>query len=157
MRVGHGFDAHRLVEGRPFVLAGVTIPFERGPLGHVLHGSLDRPARRGDRPDRDREPLLREVAGHVAEPLSLTADQVCDRDARVLEEQLVTRENQLAQAQGDIALGLIQVYRALGGGWQIRCDPAAALGPCAELSPERAEQESPGQRPGTHKDNLTQP
>src|ERR1019366_194144 len=34
MRVGHGFDAHRLVEGRPFVLGGVTIPFERGPLGH---------------------------------------------------------------------------------------------------------------------------
>ncbi len=33
-RVGHGFDAHRLVEGRPFVLGGVTIPFERGPLGH---------------------------------------------------------------------------------------------------------------------------
>jgi 2-C-methyl-D-erythritol 2,4-cyclodiphosphate synthase len=33
-RVGHGFDAHRLVEGRPFILGGVTIPFERGPLGH---------------------------------------------------------------------------------------------------------------------------
>jgi 2-C-methyl-D-erythritol 2,4-cyclodiphosphate synthase len=32
--VGHGFDAHRLVEGRPLVLGGVTIPFERGPLGH---------------------------------------------------------------------------------------------------------------------------
>jgi hypothetical protein len=27
----------------------------------------------------------------------------------------------LAQAQGEIALGLIQVYRALGGGWQLRC------------------------------------
>ena len=34
MRIGHGFDAHRLVEGRPFILGGVTIPFERGPLGH---------------------------------------------------------------------------------------------------------------------------
>jgi 2-C-methyl-D-erythritol 4-phosphate cytidylyltransferase / 2-C-methyl-D-erythritol 2,4-cyclodiphosphate synthase len=34
MRIGHGFDAHRLVEGRRFVLGGVTIPFERGPLGH---------------------------------------------------------------------------------------------------------------------------
>ncbi|MBD5655834.1 MAG: 2-C-methyl-D-erythritol 2,4-cyclodiphosphate synthase, partial [Candidatus Eremiobacteraeota bacterium] len=34
MRVGHGFDAHRLAEGRPFVLGGVTIPSERGPLGH---------------------------------------------------------------------------------------------------------------------------
>lgn len=34
VRVGHGFDAHRLVENRPFVLGGVTIPFARGPLGH---------------------------------------------------------------------------------------------------------------------------
>ena len=34
LRVGHGFDAHRLVENRPFVLGGVTIPFERGALGH---------------------------------------------------------------------------------------------------------------------------
>lgn len=33
-RIGHGFDAHRLVAGRPFVLGGVTIPHETGPLGH---------------------------------------------------------------------------------------------------------------------------
>ncbi len=34
MRIGHGFDAHRLVEGRALILGGVRIPFERGPLGH---------------------------------------------------------------------------------------------------------------------------
>ena len=34
VRVGHGFDAHRLVAGRPFILGGVRIPFERGALGH---------------------------------------------------------------------------------------------------------------------------
>jgi 2-C-methyl-D-erythritol 2,4-cyclodiphosphate synthase len=34
VRIGHGFDAHRLVAGRPFVLGGIEIPFERGPLGH---------------------------------------------------------------------------------------------------------------------------
>jgi 2-C-methyl-D-erythritol 2,4-cyclodiphosphate synthase len=34
MRIGHGFDAHRLVDGRAFVLGGVRIPYERGPLGH---------------------------------------------------------------------------------------------------------------------------
>ncbi len=33
-RVGTGYDLHRLVEGRPLVLAGVTLPFERGPHGH---------------------------------------------------------------------------------------------------------------------------
>ena len=47
----------------------------------------------------------------------------------LLEQNLVPAEDTLAQAQGEIALGLIQVYRALGGGWQIRvtgCPPGAA-------------------------------
>ena len=33
-RIGHGFDAHRLVEGRRLILGGVAIPFEKGALGH---------------------------------------------------------------------------------------------------------------------------
>ncbi len=33
-RIGHGFDAHRLVDGRRMMLGGVHVPFERGPLGH---------------------------------------------------------------------------------------------------------------------------
>jgi 2-C-methyl-D-erythritol 4-phosphate cytidylyltransferase/2-C-methyl-D-erythritol 2,4-cyclodiphosphate synthase len=33
-RVGTGYDLHRLVEGRPLCLAGVIVPFDRGPLGH---------------------------------------------------------------------------------------------------------------------------
>lgn len=45
-RVGHGYDVHRLVAGRPLRLAGVEIPFERGLLGHsdgdaVLHALCD--------------------------------------------------------------------------------------------------------------------
>ncbi len=34
LRVGHGFDAHRLAAGRPFILGGVTIAHPTGPLGH---------------------------------------------------------------------------------------------------------------------------
>ncbi|WP_422446998.1 2-C-methyl-D-erythritol 2,4-cyclodiphosphate synthase [Thermoanaerobacterium sp. DL9XJH110] len=34
MRIGIGYDAHRLVEGRKLVLGGVEIPFEKGLLGH---------------------------------------------------------------------------------------------------------------------------
>ncbi|MDP9111723.1 MAG: 2-C-methyl-D-erythritol 2,4-cyclodiphosphate synthase [Candidatus Eremiobacteraeota bacterium] len=34
MRVGHGFDAHRLVEGRPLIIGGVRIASLRGSLGH---------------------------------------------------------------------------------------------------------------------------
>lgn len=33
-RIGTGYDLHRLVEGRPLIIGGVTIPFEKGPLGH---------------------------------------------------------------------------------------------------------------------------
>jgi NodT family efflux transporter outer membrane factor (OMF) lipoprotein len=51
----------------------------------------------------------------------------------LIQERLVERQQSLADAQGQIAQGLIQVYKALGGGWQIRCDPeaAAALAPFA--------------------------
>jgi len=46
MRIGHGYDVHRLVEGRPFILGGVHIPFEKGLLGHsdadvLIHAIMD--------------------------------------------------------------------------------------------------------------------
>jgi len=46
LRVGEGWDVHRLVAGRPLVIGGVTIPFERGLLGHsdadvLLHAITD--------------------------------------------------------------------------------------------------------------------
>ena len=34
MRIGHGYDVHRLLEGRKLILGGVTIPWEKGLLGH---------------------------------------------------------------------------------------------------------------------------
>ncbi len=34
MRIGHGMDVHRLVEGRELILCGVTVPHEKGLLGH---------------------------------------------------------------------------------------------------------------------------
>lgn len=46
MRIGHGYDVHRLVEGRKLVLGGVSIPYEKGLLGHsdadvLLHAIMD--------------------------------------------------------------------------------------------------------------------
>ena len=46
MRIGHGYDLHRLVEGRPLLLGGVHVPYERGLLGHsdgdaVCHALAD--------------------------------------------------------------------------------------------------------------------
>lgn len=34
MRIGHGYDVHKLVEGRPLILGGVNISYEKGLLGH---------------------------------------------------------------------------------------------------------------------------
>ena len=34
MRIGHGYDVHKLVTGRKLILGGVTIPHETGLLGH---------------------------------------------------------------------------------------------------------------------------
>ena len=46
MRIGIGYDVHRLVEGRELVLGGVTIPFEKGLFGHsdadvLIHAVCD--------------------------------------------------------------------------------------------------------------------
>jgi NodT family efflux transporter outer membrane factor (OMF) lipoprotein len=46
----------------------------------------------------------------------------------VLALNLVQQDNLLAQARGDEAMGLVQVYRALGGGWQIRLDGCTTTG-----------------------------
>ena len=45
-RIGHGYDVHRLVEGRKLILGGVDIPYEKGLLGHsdadvLLHALMD--------------------------------------------------------------------------------------------------------------------
>ena len=46
MRIGHGYDVHRLVEGRALILGGVQIPYEKGLLGHsdadvLTHAVMD--------------------------------------------------------------------------------------------------------------------
>ena len=46
LRIGHGYDVHRLVEGRRLILGGVDIPWEKGLLGHsdadvLVHAIMD--------------------------------------------------------------------------------------------------------------------
>ena len=46
MRIGHGYDVHRLVEGRALILGGVAVPYEKGLLGHsdadvLTHALID--------------------------------------------------------------------------------------------------------------------
>ena len=45
-RIGHGYDVHKLVEGRPLILGGVDIPYSKGLLGHsdadvLVHAIMD--------------------------------------------------------------------------------------------------------------------
>ena len=46
MRIGQGYDVHRLTEGRKLILGGVEIPYEKGLLGHsdadvLIHAVMD--------------------------------------------------------------------------------------------------------------------
>ena len=46
LRIGHGYDVHRLVEGRALILGGVLVPYEKGLLGHsdadvLTHAVMD--------------------------------------------------------------------------------------------------------------------
>ena len=46
LRIGHGYDVHRLSDGRRLILGGVTIPYEKGLLGHsdadvLVHAVMD--------------------------------------------------------------------------------------------------------------------
>ena len=46
MRIGHGYDVHKLVEGRPCIIGGVNIPHDKGLMGHsdadvLVHAIMD--------------------------------------------------------------------------------------------------------------------
>ena len=94
MRVGMGYDVHRLTEGRDLILGGVKIPYEKGLLGHsdadvLLHAIMDAllgAAALGDIgkhfPDTDEKysgissmKLLKHVAGLLEENLYIVAQK----------------------------------------------------------------------------------
>jgi len=80
----------------------------------------------------------------------------------LLEQNLVQQQIEQAKAQGDIALGLVGIYRALGGGWEIRlvdCDnkPPATVLPIVKVS-DRAEKDKEKEKePEKDKDNADGP
>lgn len=101
MRVGFGYDIHRLVRDRKLVLGGVTIPFEKGLLGHsdadvLLHAVCDAllgAASLGDigRHFPDTDPRFKDISSTTI--LAQTFQMICDKgfsvnnlDATVLAE-----------------------------------------------------------------------
>lgn len=129
MRVGHGYDVHRLEEGTALVLGGVTIPHERGLAGHsdadvLLHALTDAllgAAALGDIgahfPDTESEwegadslELLRRVRGRVMEagfvPHNVDATVVLERPK--LQPHIEAMRGNLADTL-DLALNRVSV------------------------------------------------
>lgn len=121
MRIGHGYDVHRLVEGRPLILGGVKLDYELGLLGHsdadvLLHAVSDAllgAAGLGDigkhfpdtdpaYKDADSLELLRVVAGRVKKQ----GYQVSNLDVTMIAQKPKLRphipqmEQNIAQAVG---------------------------------------------------------
>ena len=99
MRIGHGYDVHRLVEGRRLILGGVEIPFEKGLLGHsdadvLTHAVMDAvlgAAALGDIGQHfpDNDPAYAgadslKLAGHVAQILKEHGYRIENIDATIL-------------------------------------------------------------------------
>ena len=138
-RIGHGYDVHRLVEGRDLILGGVNIPWKLGLLGHsdadvLAHAIMDAilgAAAMGDIgmlfPDNDPTfkgadslKLLREVMGRVR----AEGWEVVNIDATVLAQapklsphKLQMRENLAAAAGLDVSQVSVKATTEEGLGW----------------------------------------
>ena len=102
LRIGQGYDVHRLVEGRPLILGGVEIPWEKGLLGHsdadvLTHAVMDAllgAAALGDigRHFPDTDPAYAgadslKLLDHVVELLEEKGYQVGNVDATILAQK----------------------------------------------------------------------
>ena len=106
LRIGHGYDAHRLVEGRPLILGGVRIPWDKGlsghsdadvlahALGHCLLGAM----RLGDLGENfpDTDPALEGISS--MEILSSIAKMIGDKNGEILsiDTTIVAQEPKLS-------------------------------------------------------------
>jgi NodT family efflux transporter outer membrane factor (OMF) lipoprotein len=61
----------------------------------------------------------------------------------LLEQNLVEQQDQFTRARGDVARGLIEAYRAIGGGWRLRYDPARGEAIVGNVSPPLPEEDKP--------------
>jgi len=90
----------------------------------------------------------REARVAAEEAITLSRDVKFDlNQAFVTSNFLTGQQDKLARARGDIAQGLIQIYKALGGGWQIRCPETAVA---QVVGPESPQGQAPtlGSAPG---------
>ncbi len=99
MRIGHGYDVHKLVEGRLLIIGGVNIPYEKGLLGHsdadvLLHAISDS--------------LLGAAAlGDIGGMFPDNDPEYKDADSLVLLEKVVERLSQNGYKVGNIDATII--------------------------------------------------
>lgn len=121
-RTGFGYDSHRLVEGRPFMLGGIEIPFHKGGMGHsdadvLLHAISDAllgAVALGDIglhfPDTDpkwKDADSRKLLAHVVGLLKERGWQVVNMDCTVVLEQPKLRPH--VDAMREVIAGLLDV------------------------------------------------
>ena len=99
MRIGHGYDVHKLVEDRPLILGGVTIPYDKGLLGHsdadvLLHAIAD-------------ALLGAAVLGDIGKLFPDTDDAYLGADSLVLLREVVARVNGAGYIVGNIDATII--------------------------------------------------
>ncbi len=120
MRIGHGYDVHRLVEGRDLILGGVKIPYEKGLLGHsdadvLLHAVSDAllgAAGLGDigRDFPDTDPAYKDadslkLLAVVAEKISIAGYRVENVDVTMIAQKPKLKDH-IPQMQQNIAISL---------------------------------------------------
>lgn len=99
MRIGHGYDVHRLVEGRKCIIGGVQIPYEKGLLGHsdadvLLHAVSD-------------ALLGAATLGDIGKWFPDTDDAYLDADSLVLLSKVVFELEQRGYSVGNIDATLL--------------------------------------------------
>ena len=160
MRIGHGYDVHRLVPGRPLVLGGVTVPSDLGLDGHsdadvLAHAVIDAllgAVALGDIgalfPDTDAEwagadsiELLEAVVGRVAGAgwAVGNVDATVVLQAPKLRPHVDAMRGRLAGALGvDVGRVSVKATTGEGLGWEGRGEGAAAHAVCL-LTPAAAQ------------------
>ena len=99
MRIGHGYDVHRLVEGRALILGGVRIPFEKGLDGHsdadvLTHAVMDA--------------LLGAAAmGDIGKPFPDTDDRYLGADSIALLREVDRRPTEAGYRLGNLDVTVI--------------------------------------------------
>jgi len=98
-RIGQGWDVHQLVKGRPLILGGVTIPFEKGLLGHsdadaLLHAITD-------------AVLGAAGMGDIGRHFPDTAEEFRGADSRVLLREAVRRVHEAGWQVGNVDASIL--------------------------------------------------